>query len=157
MSLPAIIPFHGDWPEYEDEIYQIYRDEVVNGGLSYNNLPVRCRYRPPSRGKGYGFWKIIEGDPDDPSRLPEIDRCERISWIAWIITHVKKDPRISFWVERNRSSTDIMLWIEKEDYLVILSRRSGYYLLTTAYCITNEHKRRKLRRKREEYWKAQKG
>ena len=50
------------------------------------------------------------------------------------------------------SSTDVLIWLEIEDYLVVLSKREGYYLLKTAYLTDKPHKRRTLRQNREEYW-----
>lgn len=152
MDLPDLIPFDGDWETYVDRLYRIYMREIVNGRLTFSGLPIRSRYHPPSRGKGSGFWHVIQEGPSEEERLPDLRRCERISWISWIIKNVSKEDRISWWEERRGSSVDVLIWLEIEDYLVVLSKRRKYYLLKTAYLANRPHKKKTLRKNRDKYW-----
>lgn len=154
VGLPDI-PFEGDWTSYVERLYETYMREIVNGGLTFSGLPIRSRYHPPSRGKGFGFWHVIQEGPSEDERIPDLRRCERITWISWMIKNATKDDRISWLEEVRRSSRDVLIWLEAEDYLVVLSKRKGYYLLKTAYLTNKPHKRRGLRKKREKY-RAQK-
>jgi hypothetical protein len=120
-------------------------------------VPVRCRYHPPSKGKGFGFWHVIQEGPAEQDRIPDLRRCERIRWISWMIRQVGKDPRITHWKEERGRQKDVLLWMEEMDYLVVLSRRRSYLLLKTAYCTDKPHKRETLIRSRAAYWKAQQG
>jgi hypothetical protein len=43
------------------------------------------------------------------------------------------------------------MWLEAEEYLVILANREGYVLLSTAYLVTQVHRQRKLQNKYEDY------
>jgi len=156
-DLPDLFPFHGDWEKYVDELYEIYLREIVNGGLTFKSLPIRCRYHPKTRGKGYGFWHIIQEGRIEEERLPDFRRCERIHWISWVIKNADIDERISWWEEKRRTNTDILLWLEDEDYLVVLAKRRNYLLLKTAYYITKRHKRATLYRNRNKFWKSKKG
>ena len=155
MDLPDLVRFHGDWERYVEELYEIYMKEVVNGGLKFGGLPVRCRRHPEARGKGFGFWHVIQEGRVEEERLPDLRRCERIRWIPWIIRYAGRDSRITWWEERRGSNTDVLLWLEEEDYLVILAKRRGYMLLKTAYCTTRPHKKRGLRKNRGNFWRSQ--
>ena len=151
-NLPELFSFHGDWEKYVEELYEIYLREIVNGDLKFNGLPVRCRYHPETRGKGFGFWHVIQSGRIEEERLPDLRRCERIRWISWMIKHAHKDDRISWWEEKRGRNKDILLWLESEDYLVVLTMRRGYLLLKTAYCTTTQHKRETLRKNRKNFW-----
>jgi hypothetical protein len=152
VGLPDLVPFEGDWKSYVERLYETFMSEIVNGGLSFSGLPIRTRYHPPSRGKGSGFWHVIQEGPSEDERIPDLRRCERISWISWMIKNATSDDRISWWEEGWGSSRDVLIWLEVEDYLVVLSKRKGYYLLKTAYLANKAHKRKGLRKNREAYW-----
>jgi hypothetical protein len=81
---------------------------------------------------------------------------QRILWIPWIINKAKKDSRVTWWEERRGSSIDILLWLEAEDYLVVLARRSDYLLLKTAYCTEKPHKQKTLRKSRAKFQELKK-
>jgi hypothetical protein len=151
-GFPDLITFQGDWPSYVERIYKIYIRDIVNGGLTFNGLPVKSRYHPPSRGKVSGFWHVIQEGPTEDERIPDLRRCERISWIRWVIENAIKDDRISWWEEARGSARDVLIWLEAEDYIVVLTKRKGYYLLKTAYLADKPHKKRSLRKNREAYW-----
>lgn len=136
--LPAIIPFSNfnNWDRYLDALYQIYMDELVNAQLTFNGLPIRYRFKPPTNDKGFGFWHIIsEGDKED-DRLPSFERCEKIRWIPWMIQEFGEDPDIVLIHSDRGSSKNVVLWNMRIHYAVILSERNGYYLLLSAYPTT---------------------
>jgi hypothetical protein len=156
VPLPELLPFHGDWPAYEDEIYRVFVGEVVRSGLTFRGLKVTCQYRPPSKGKHFGFWHLIsEGDTEE-DRTPDLRRCERIRWVAWLIRNAEFHDGVSWWENRRGSNTHVVLWLEEEDFVVVLAKRRDYYLLRTAYCVEKSHRRRSLQRERDRFWQAQK-
>ncbi len=148
QQMPELISFHGNWSLYENEIYKYYCDEIANGNLTFESKPIRCQYRPPSKGKHFGFWHIISTGEYEDERLPDLKRCERIRWIAWIIKNYKLDNKISWWQNKRKGNTHIVLLLEEENYVVILAKREGYYLLKTAYCI-EPHRKKLLMRERD--------
>lgn len=146
----------GDWDRYVEVLYERYVSEIVNGGLVFRGLPIRCQYRPPTHGKHFGFWHVIATGRAEEDRTPDLRRCERLPWIAWVISHAESDDAIAWWENKRGSSTHVVLWLKAHDYVVIVARRSGYYLLKTAYCV-EPHRRKRLLREMEEYWKGRKG
>lgn len=134
MPLPAIIPFGGDWHRYVEEIYQIYVDSIANAGLTFNGLKVSCQFRPESQGKHFGFWHVISEGKVEDDRTPDFRRCERITWIAYLITNAETEADISWWENKRGTDTHVVIWHEAENFAVVLAKRKDYYLLKTSYC-----------------------
>lgn len=152
---PEIMKFSGDWQPYEDVLYKIFIDSVVKGELVFFGLPVGVRYFEPTKGKHFTFWHLITEGKKESERLPDLRRCERISWIAWIIKNYKTNPDITFWESKRKKSTNFVLWYEKGEFAVVLSKRSTYFILTTAYQITEPHRIKTFKENRAKYRKRQ--
>lgn len=154
MDLPPLEPFCGDWTAYIERIYQIYRETILKNNPKYRNFPVKPRYTPEVKGKHHGFWHLTsEGDKED-EREPCLFRCERIRWIRWLIDNLNQCAEISVWHETRNNTSEVVIWLESEDYVVVLSERRDYWLLKTAYLIKYDNKRKQLRKNREKYMKA---
>jgi hypothetical protein len=152
MALPAIVPFGGVWADYIEIIYQVYVESVANAGLTFNGLRVTCQYRPESQGKHFGFWHVISEGKDEAERLPDFRRCERITWIAYLIANVSNDADISWWENKRGTNTHVVIWHEPENFVVILAARNGYYMLRSAYC-PESRRARTFMKERESFWK----
>jgi hypothetical protein len=155
MNLPELVPFHGDWPQYEDELYAIYLESIVHSGLTFLGIPVRSRYEPPTKNKGYSFWHLISEGEREEERVPDIRRCERIRWVAWLIQHATRHEDVCWWENKRGSNTHIVIWHEQEDFAVVLAQRNGYFLLKTAYWV-KRYRRKDFQREREEFRRSQK-
>ena len=153
LSLPPLLPFEGDWQTYEDKVYAAYLECIIKGDLRFNNLPVRPRYTPETKGKHFGFWHMVsEGDVEE-DRTPDLERCARIRWVSWVIEHCTVHPEISWWAETRNNKKAIVIWVEVEQYVVVLSERRDYWLLKTSYLATKSGKIRQLQKNREKYAK----
>lgn len=152
MALPAIIPFGGDWPSYVEAIYQVYVESVANAGLTFNGLRVTCQYRPESQGKHFGFWHVISEGEDEAERLPDFRRCERVTWIAYLIANVGNDADITWWKNKRGRDTHVVIWHEAQNFVVILAERNSYFMLKTAYC-PKSGRVKAFVKERENYWK----
>ena len=142
--------FQGDWEAYQQEVYKVFLDEI-NKKLTFFGLPVSCRYFEPVEGYHRTFWHLITSDQErtqkDEDRFPDTRRCERIRWIPHIINNVNSAD-LSCWQNKRGTSRNVLLWLEKHDYLIILSERKGYYMLTSAYITDRNNTRRKLIKER---------
>jgi hypothetical protein len=156
LNPPELLIFDGNWNDYEEILYSFYQKEIAYAGLLLDGLPVRCRFHPPTKNRGYGFWHCIQEGNVEDDRLPDLRRCERIQWIAWMIQNAENNESISWWEEKRGTETDRLLWLEDEDYLVVLAKRRDYWLLKTAYLSTGFHKKVTLRKNRERFWSNQK-
>lgn len=162
---PDLIPFSGqNWNEYEDTIYQIYLDTVANANLVFLGLPVKVKYYPDTKKKGFGFWHLISEAPsqnnrNEDDRIPDLRRCERIRWVAWCIQNAQTQG-FSCWENQRGRDRHIVIWAEQYDFVVIMAKRqtsegTKYLLLKTAYCL-REHTKRKFLKERNAWQQAQK-
>jgi hypothetical protein len=105
------------------------------------------------QGKEATFWHLTSTGTGEASRLPDLRRCERIRWPRPVIDKSTDHP-VSVWANKRGGEDRICLWIRGDNYLVVLARRKGYLLPWTAYCVEQEHTRRKLEREFEAAKKA---
>lgn len=160
---PDLLAFEGEWQDYEDQVYEAYLDSFIRAGIRFSGLPVKAKYRPATREKGFSFWHVISEAPDpnnrnEEDRIPNLKRCERIPWIAWAIEQAEAGADgFSWWENLRGRETCVVIWAEVHDFAVILAKRRDYYLLKTAYCDIAPHRRRSFEREREEFRRAQEG
>lgn len=154
--LPSLIPyadFGGDWNKFIEEIYDCFKrdflDDFNRRTLEFESVRLSLRRHPLVRGKEASFWHLISTGDIEDDRLLDFDRCERIAWARAIINNAS-DSAIKRWENTRGNNTNICLWLESEDYLIVLGKRNGYVLLLTAYCV-EEYKRKKLNREYENY------
>jgi len=137
--------FEGNWDTYKQSLYQIFLDTII-GKLSFLGLPISCRYFEPIGDMHRSFWHMItEGGLVDEDRTLDLRRCERISWVPHIITH-HNHSEILCWENKRKANINTVLWLPPENYMIILSKRRDYYLLTTCYV----HDPRKAKTNRHE-------
>ena len=165
---PELIVLNGfsGWEAYEDAIYAVYLDTVAHARLTFRGSPLKVRFRPETKHKGYGFWHLISEAPDqrnrnEDDRIPDPRRCERVRWVAWCIQNADAGASGCSWWENERGrETHVVLWAEQHDFAVVLAKRqtehgSLFYLLKTAYCL-RDHTMRKFRKERDAWRAAQK-
>jgi len=109
---------------------------------------------PESQGKAATFWHIISEGNIEENRLPDMRRCERIRWPRPVIEHSHENG-VKVWKNIRGREIRICLWLESLEYLVILADRKDYVLLWTAYMVDKDHRRQKLQKEFEEYWRNQ--
>lgn len=160
---PELLRFLGDWPAYEDAVYATFMETFVNARIRFRGQPVKAQFRPDSHGKGFSFWHVISeapnrGNRNEVDRIPDIHRCERIRWIAWSIHQAAVgDAEVSWWENNRGCDTRVVIWAERDDYVVVLAKRRGYWLLKTAYTDVKPHRRRSFEAERAAFRAAQKG
>ncbi|WP_295392003.1 hypothetical protein [uncultured Thiodictyon sp.] len=151
MKAPVLEVFGGDCATYEDHLYDIDMDTLVRNPVAFRGLTVKCQYRPATTNKGFGFWHLIAEGPKEEERTPDLRRCERIRWVAWLIGNAEA-AGIRWWKSRRGRAVRIVIWIESEQFAVVLEERSDYFLLKTAYWVKH-FRSDDFRREHAEYWK----
>lgn len=145
--------YGGDWEAYFSELYAVFRSDFVATLPTFRGQRLSCKRHPLTEGKEATFWHLISEGKVEAERLPDIRRCERIRWPRAIIEHAD-DPAIKSWANERQGEQRILLWMEEQEYLVVLADRQKYVLIWTAYTVTRHHQKEKLRK---EYLAAQKG
>lgn len=160
---PALLVFGGDWSTYEELVYQAFLETLVRADVRFQGYRVKAPYRPESRGKHFSFWHLISeapntGNRNEEDRIPDIQRCERVRWISWVIQQADAEvEQFSWWENRRGRDTHVVIWAEGHDFAVILGKRSDYFVLKTAYCNLKSGRRKVFGREREQFWRARKG
>lgn len=155
--LPDSLPFQGNWSGYVEEVFAIFARDFITTKAYFRGKEIRLRWNPTYNAKPYAFWHLVQEGQVEDDRTPDIRRCERIAWIRAIIDHAD-DDRVKVW-ENERTGArgrerSVLLWLEEQDFLVVLGERNDYYLLVTAYQTNRDHTRRKLRKEYEAYLAA---
>ncbi|PHJ37538.1 hypothetical protein P378_14750 [Desulforamulus profundi] len=154
--LPEIIKledYGGDWGRFIESIYQCFRTDFVDNTAFFQSLRVAIQREPMLNGKEETFWHIVTCEDENKCRYPDLRRCERIRWPKAILDNFS-DKHIKIWETVRGRDKRTTIWFEPLDYVVILSNKRNYYLLITAYCVTNKSKRAKLKK---EYERSLKG
>lgn len=160
MASPSWLPqrilfsqFGGDWERFIQEIYARFQRDFVSdfdaGRLQFEGVPLSLRRHPIVRGKEASFWHLVSTGDIEEERMPDLRRCECIGWARAIIDNAC-DPAIKRWENTRDGNTNICLWLECENYLVVLGKRNKYVLLLTAY-LAEEYRRTRLNREYEEF------
>ena len=151
--LPALLSlsdFRGDWRLYEEALYEAFCFDFVRSRPVFRDRAVHLKRHPLLDGKEATFWHFITEGSDESARTPDLHRCERIRWPRAIIEH-HDDPSVKMWENQRGRHQRICLWLESEEYLVVLANRDTFVLPWTAYTVTENHRKRKLRKEWEDY------
>lgn len=154
--LPALLLWDGSvntWKLHLEAAYAIYKHDFLDSRPQYRGAAVGVKRLPILDGKEAGFWHLIQEGPVEAARTPDLRRLERVRWPRPIIEH-DKDQSIRAWrnVRHTRAGVqrNVCLWLEESEYLVVLRIRNNGFLFWTAYPVTEEHKKRKLKQEYED-------
>jgi hypothetical protein len=149
--LPELITLNscgGDWHRYLDAVYDCFQQDFVRGRTTYRGVRLAMKRHPVIDGREATFWHLISEGSSEQDRTPDMRRCERIGWPRQIIDHCD-DPAIKTWETVRGNDKRILLWLDEQEYLVVLAARTGYTLIWTAYTVTRSHQKDKLQREYE--------
>jgi len=155
--LPPLVLFEsyeGDWYRYLDALYDFFRRDFIDHKPVFDARRVGLKRHPLSQGKEATFWHLISEGSSEEERIPDMRRCERIRWPRPIMEN-SYDGMIKVWKNMRGREARICLWLEAEEYLLVLADRVDYVLPWTAYVVDRPHTKRKLQKEFDEYWKNQ--
>ena len=161
--LPVPLKFTGDWDKFLAEVYAVFERDFKRSRPTFEDRQV-IHSTTLEYGKEATFWHLTSTyDRGEKERIPDLRRCERISWPRPIIEN-HTETVISVWknVRKSRNSkaykahTRVLLWFEDLDYLLVLEEWKQVMILVTAYLTDYPHTCRKLRKEREQFLKMQK-
>lgn len=154
-NIPDIIElssFGGNYKKYEDAVYSAFLQCTQDKTFTFQGQEIGYKRHPEFKDKPATFWHIISEGKDEPNRMPNLRRYERIKWPFHLITHCANAcPELLIWENTRKSHTNVLIFCPRLDYLVVLTKRNGYLLLWTAYPITYKNQRNKLMKEYREY------
>lgn len=149
--------------DYHNRAYTIFKNELIDNIINFNELPVKVREIPVEDNKVQGFFHVIsEQDKRSKIRLYKNERVKYIPYISKLITEYFKcqscveECKIKIWTapylgKINQQRTKI--YFEREKYIVILEKRKTYYQLVTAYVVDREDRHEDLLKEYRKYCK----
>lgn len=152
--LPPLVlfeDFQGNWDAYLAAIYEWFKQDFIDKKPAFQGRRLGLKRHPLTRGKEATFWHMISEGREEENRIPDLRRCERIRWPKPVIEH-ENDPKVKYWVSVKCNEDRIHIWLDEEDYVVVLADRKGYLLPWTAFLITSSHTREKMKKEYERYW-----
>lgn len=159
MSYPDLIRFSdyaGDWDTYIDAVYAAYMVELVHGKLTFLGKSLSFKHAPATDGKGFAFWHAVSESTEtklEEDRIPDLRRCERITWAAHMLSNIGADGSAGdiVWWRSPRKPKRVVIWIKSGDYAVILEERTTYWLFWTAYDV-KPHRAASFAKEHAEHW-----
>lgn len=156
LQFPDLIylqEYNGDFNSYFNAVYRVFENDFVRTHPNYEGQRVAVKKYPEVDGIHRTFYHITYEGEDENNRNPDFRRMERIRFPKFVlINHTHTE--ILIWKNRRGSDQRVLLFNEDENYLVVLSERSEFYLFITAYYVEKEHRRLKLLKEYEAYKKA---
>ncbi len=156
FELPEIIElsqYGGDFHLYLEAVYQLFKRAFINNRPTYRGVRLGLKRYPLSQGKEATFWHMTSTGEDEATRLPDLRRLERIQWPAPMINQ-SEHTYLKVWENTRGNKTNILIFHEKESYLVVLRKAKDYILPWTAYLIEYPSRKRKLLEEYEAYIKC---
>lgn len=162
LTLPPLVLFedyNGDWNDYLCALYKCFKEDFIDNSILFNTRRVLHIKEPLLEGKEFTFWQLITEGEVEKDRCPDFRRCERIRWSRIIIENFNEE-QIKIWHSERKNKNGriqrrVCVCYGDWEYLVVLSKRKDYYLFCTAYPITENRRKIKLRREYEIYYKKQ--
>lgn len=147
--LPDLFDFSsGDWDSYYDDVYTIFYNDFVISSPIFNNKSVYIKKKPMVGNKEQCFFHITNyEDYTINDRVPDFRRCERIKWVKKFIINYFCDQHydcsgIHNWVQPFMNKNRIYIFSETNRFLVVLEERDKYYLLITAFYISQKNEKK---------------
>lgn len=156
LELPELVElseYGGDFAKYLEAVYKLFKRDFVEHRPSFCGLRLGLKKHPLYKDKEATFWHMTSEGSDEEERLPDMRRLERIKWPAVMINN-SEHPYLKVWENTRGTKTNILIFHEAENYLVILRKGNGYMIPWTAYLIEYESRKRKLLKEYEEYIKS---
>lgn len=145
--------YGGDFRSYFDAVYNIFLDCFVRNNCGYCGIKVSAQKHPEVDGIHRTFYHITHEGKDERDRTPDFSRMERIRYPSFILSNCPHQELL-VWEKTIGRDERVHILNETESYLVVLTKRKGYYLFWTAFYIAEEHTKRKKKREYEAYIKA---
>jgi len=149
-SLVLMKDHHNDWNEYLEAVYQHFCQDFVTSKRYFEGKRFALKRYPMIKDKEANFWHLITEGPVENEHMPDLRRCERIRWPRATIM-ASNSELTKCWRNSRRGEERVIIALEDFSYVVVLADRDNYVLLWTAYCVEQEHRRRKLSQEYNEY------
>ncbi|KKW17023.1 MAG: hypothetical protein UY56_C0005G0048 [Parcubacteria group bacterium GW2011_GWA1_50_14] len=135
--------FNGDAVKYLDHLFSIFKKDFIDKPCKLDGKVIVFDKRLLN-GKPEGFWHVTSSlDKRTKQRTPDMRRCERLPWIKGIIEN-QHDTVVLSWRNDRDGEKRLLLFLESEDFLVVLGEKKTVFILITAIYVDNPAQKAKL-------------
>ncbi|MCD8290958.1 MAG: hypothetical protein LUC91_05595 [Prevotella sp.] len=155
-ELPGLITldeYDGDFNAYLEGVYEIFKKDFIEKRPVFRGIRLGLKKYPMGKNKEATFWHMTSEGDNEATRIPDLRRMERIKWPAPLIND-STHPYLKVWENKRGNKSNILIFHEKERYLVVLRKASDYLIPWTAYLITYRNRKERLLKEYETYKKA---
>jgi len=156
LSPPPMVDINGKWEDILKRLYEVFERDFKKSKTYHKEDVVVYDNNVKSDGKGMeeGFWHVITKDTRDKKtrevieRLFEPRRAERLSWAKPLIEN-HRAKNVKYWnYDKGTKDKGIRtyIWLEDEDFLVVLQRRKNCYFWITSMYVNSQKNRDELLR-----------
>lgn len=148
IKLPALIKledFNGDAKVYIENAYSIFERDFIKEQPVLFGKKVIIGKQKKENGKEMVFWHITSNDfGANYGRLPDMRRFEKIEWVAFVIKNISKIDGLLYWDKQQKRAIRTYIYLEKDDFLIILEKTKRFYILITAFHVSYKGKKKQL-------------
>lgn len=156
FDLPELIElsdFGGDFNEYIEYVYECFKNDFITNRPNFRGIRLGLKKYPLSQNREATFWHMTTEGEDEATRVTDIRRMERIKWPAPMINK-SEHPYLKVWENSRGNKTNILIFHENENYLVVLRKAKDYIIPWTAYLVEYNSRKEKLLKEYHNYIKS---
>jgi hypothetical protein len=97
--LPPLVclpDYGGNFETYIEAVYSCFKSDFVDNKMYFRGQPISLKKHPQFQEKEFVFWHLTSEGNVENERIPDLRRCERISWIKPILENASDPRAISF-------------------------------------------------------------
>lgn len=150
--LPDLIElqdYGGVWDTYIEAVYRVFVEAFLPPAPICLGRVVKVDPTEED-GRLRSFWHVTSEGTEN-LRIPDLRRCERIAWLAPVLRETTSD-RVVWWKVKRKGRERVLVALSDFSYVVVLAMSGRCYLLVTAYCVENGHRREKLAKEHSAFW-----
>lgn len=141
LKLPALVKydqFTSD-EEFLNTLYEYFKQDFVLTKPKYKGQELRLKRIPIRDGREATFYHITTTGKDENNRTLDIPRAERIRWIKPIIEAT--DKTLLIWENTRKKEENILIYHEKENFLIVLRKRTNGLMFWTSFYTSECYKK----------------
>ncbi|MDR3226089.1 MAG: hypothetical protein LBT56_00260 [Prevotellaceae bacterium] len=153
-NLIELSAFDGNFEKYNAAVYEIFKSDFVIQKPIFQGKRLNLKSHPYIDNKEYTYYHFTHSGDIENERVPDLRRMERIRFPKPMINS-SYSKNLKVWRNKRGTKNRILIFCEKEKYLVILEDRKNYILPWTAYYLEHDNRIKKLRKEYEKYIKTE--
>ena len=145
LILPPLVKYENftSDEEFLDTLYEYFKQDFVLDKPKYKGVTLRLKRMPIRNNREATFYHITTKGKDEETRQIDVPRAERIRWIKPIIE--SNDKTLMLWENTRKKENNILIFHEKENFLIVLRKRANGLMFWTSYYVDECYKKKLIK------------